>query len=45
MNYFVKLTKSDQITPMELSEKVLFYKYFERLGDRLAKIADYSTRL
>lgn len=45
IHYLVKLTKSDQITPMELSEKVLFYKYFERLGDRLAKIADYSTRL
>lgn len=43
--YLVKLTKTDQITPMELSEKVLFYKYFERVGDRLAKIADYSTRL
>ena len=45
INYLVKLTKSDQINPMELSEKVLFYKYFERLGDRLAKVADYSTRL
>ena len=45
IHYLVKLTKSDLITPMELSEKVLFYKYFERLGDRLAKIADYSTRL
>lgn len=45
IHYLVKLTKTDQITPMELSEKVLFYKYFERVGDRLAKIADYSTRL
>lgn len=45
INYLIKLTKQDQITAMELSEKVLFYKYFERLGDRLAKVADYTTRL
>ncbi|MDY3005402.1 phosphate uptake regulator PhoU [Anaerococcus sp. AGMB00486] len=45
IHYLVKLTKQDQISPMELSEKVLFYKYFERLGDRLAKVADYTTRL
>lgn len=45
IHYLVKLTKQDQITAMELSEKVLFYKYFERLGDRLAKVADYTTRL
>lgn len=45
IHYLVKLTKEDQISPMELSEKVLFYKYFERLGDRLAKVADYTTRL
>lgn len=45
IHYLVKLTKADQITPMELSEKVLFYKYFERVGDRLAKVADYTTRL
>lgn len=45
IRYLVELTKSDSIEPMELSEKVLFYKYFERLGDRLAKVADYATRL
>lgn len=45
IHYLVKLTKEDKISPMELSEKVLFYKYFERLGDRLAKVADYTTRL
>ena len=45
IHYLVKLTKQDEITAMELSEKVLFYKYFERLGDRLAKVADYTTRL
>lgn len=45
IHYLVDLTKSDSIKPMELSEKVLFYKYFERLGDRLAKVADFATRL
>lgn len=45
IHYLVKLTKQDQISAMELSEKVLFFKYFERLGDRFAKVADYTTRL
>ena len=45
IHFLVKLTKADEINVHELSEKVLFYKYFERIGDRLAKVADYATRL
>lgn len=45
IEYLVELTKADHIKPKELSEKVLFYKYFERLGDSLAKIADFASRL
>lgn len=37
--------KNDQIGPVELSNKILLFKYFERLGDRLARVADLATRL
>lgn len=45
ISYISNENKKDNIGPMELSEKVLLYKYFERLGDRLARVADLSTRL
>lgn len=45
ISYISSENKKDNIGPMELSEKVLLYKYFERLGDRLARVADLSTRL
>lgn len=45
VSYISSENKKDNIGPMELSEKVLLYKYFERLGDRLARVADLSTRL
>lgn len=45
ISYISNENKKDNIAPMELSEKVLLYKYFERLGDRLARVADLATRL
>src|SRR5699024_8463541 len=45
IEYLVELTKKDLINPKELSEKVLFFKYFERLGDRLGRNADFAKRL
>lgn len=37
--------KNDMIDAVELSNKILLFKYFERLGDRLARMADLATRL
>ena len=37
--------KNDKIGPVELSNKILLFKYFERLGDRIARVADLATRL
>lgn len=37
--------KNDRIDAVELSNKILLFKYFERLGDRLARVADLATRL
>ena len=37
--------KSDRIGAVELANKILLFKYFERLGDRLARISDLATRL
>ena len=45
INYIADLKKQNSIDAIELSEKVLLYKYFERLGDRLARVADLATRL
>ncbi len=45
IEYLVDLTKKDTIKARELSEKVLFFKYFERLGDRLERNADFAKRL
>ncbi len=45
VNYIADLNKSNSIGAIELSEKVLLYKYFERLGDRLARVGDLATRL
>ena len=45
VSYISNENKKDNIGPIELSEKVLLYKYFERLGDRLARVADLATRL
>ena len=45
IGYIAEQNKKNAIGPMELSEKVLLYKYFERLGDRLARVGDLATRL
>lgn len=45
INYIADENKKSAIGAIELSEKVLLYKYFERLGDRLARIGDLATRL
>lgn len=45
INYIADENKKNTIGAIELSEKVLLYKYFERLGDRLARIGDLATRL
>ena len=45
VNYIADLNKNNSIGAIELSEKVLLYKYFERLGDRLARVGDLATRL
>lgn len=45
IEYIARENKANKIDSMELSEKVLLYKYFERLGDRLARVADLAARL
>ena len=45
ITYLADQNKKNEIGAMELSEKVLLYKYFERLGDRLARVGDLATRL
>lgn len=45
VNYIADQNKSNSISALELSEKVLLYKYYERLGDRLARVGDLATRL
>ena len=45
ITYIADLNKQNSINALELSEKVLLYKYFERLGDRLARVGDLATRL
>lgn len=45
VNYIADLNKENKLDAIELSEKVLLYKYFERLGDRLARVGDLATRL
>ena len=45
ITYIADQNKKNEISAMELSEKVLLYKYFERLGDRLARVGDLATRL
>ena len=45
ITYIADENKRNEIGAIELSEKVLLYKYFERLGDRLARVADLATRL
>lgn len=45
INFAADENKNDMIDPVELSNKILLFKYFERLGDRLARVADLATRL
>ena len=45
ITYIADENKMNKIPAIELSEKVLLYKYFERLGDRLARVGDLATRL
>ena len=45
INFVADENKNDKIGPVELSNKILLFKYFERLGDRTARIADLATRL
>lgn len=45
VEFIARENKNDLISPVELAEKVLLYKYFERLGDRLARVSDLATRL
>lgn len=45
VEFIARENKNDLISPVELAEKVLLYKYFERLGDRLARVGDLATRL
>ena len=45
VNSIADQNKSNAIGALELSEKVLLYKYYERLGDRLARVGDLATRL
>lgn len=45
IEYIARENKANKIDARELSEKVLLYKYFERLGDRLARVADLAARL
>lgn len=45
INFVADENKNDKIGPVELSNKILLFKYFERLGDRTARISDLATRL
>lgn len=45
INFAADENKNDMVGPLELSNKILLFKYFERLGDRLARVADLATRL
>lgn len=45
INFAADENKNDKISAVELSNKILLFKYFERLGDRLARMADLATRL
>ena len=45
INFAADENKNDMIGPVELSNKILLFKYFERLGDRLARVADLATRV
>lgn len=45
IEYIARENKANKIDARELSEKVLLYKYFERLGDRIARVADLAARL
>ncbi len=45
INFAADENKNDKIGTVELSNKILLFKYFERLGDRTARIADLATRL
>lgn len=45
ITYAADENKNDRIDAVELSNKILLFKYFERLGDRLARMADLATRL
>lgn len=45
ITYSAQENKADRIGAVELSNKILLFKYFERLGDRLARVADLATRL
>ena len=45
ITYAANENKNDNIGAVELANKILLFKYFERLGDRLARVADLATRL
>lgn len=45
INFAADENKNDKISAVELSNKILLFKYFERLGDRLARVAELATRL
>lgn len=45
ISYAADENKTDKIGAVELANKILLFKYFERLGDRLARVADLATRL
>lgn len=45
ISFSAKENKEEKISAVELSNKILLFKYFERLGDRLARVADLATRL
>lgn len=45
ITYAANENKTDKIGAVELANKILLFKYFERLGDRLARVADLATRL
>ena len=45
ITYAADENKTDKIGAVELANKILLFKYFERLGDRLARVADLATRL
>lgn len=45
ITYAADENKTDKIGAVELANKILLFKYFERLGDRLSRVADLATRL